>query len=248
MKTIEERKKATEKETKEFTEEIRRKYREFVLTLNNGIESSVHLLKGGRPEPFFVDFDYITEDPSVCREIAEWLSRKVQQITDHRERKPDFLGFIEKDGIGTAGAIKLSCFVSSLTGIPNILIRHNRELPYAKIKMSKRFWVEGKHRLKGKHVLIISDVSTTAIELMDTIKEVRINGGDVTDAILYFSKCSIETVKELQSMGVELHALITEPQAREVAWHPDYKYKAKKLRDVFNKVDESLHKEATPTL
>ena len=38
MKTIEERKKATEKKTKEFIERTRRKYREFVLTLNNGIE------------------------------------------------------------------------------------------------------------------------------------------------------------------------------------------------------------------
>lgn len=236
MKTIEERKKATEKETKEFIEEVKRKYREFVLTLNNGIESSVHLLKGGRIEPFFVDFDYITEDPSVCKEIAKWLSMEVQRIAEYRQRKPDFLGFIEKDGIGTAGAIKLSSFISSLAGIPNILIRHNRELPYARIKISKRFWVESKRRLKGKIVLIISDVSTTATELVDAIKDVRINGGDVTDAILYFSKCSIETVEELQGMGVKLHALITEPQAREVAWHPDYKEKASKLRDTFEKV------------
>ena len=36
--SIQERKKATEKETKEFIERARRKYREFVLTLNNGIE------------------------------------------------------------------------------------------------------------------------------------------------------------------------------------------------------------------
>lgn len=38
MKTIEERKKVAEKETKKFIEEARKKYREFVLTLNNGIE------------------------------------------------------------------------------------------------------------------------------------------------------------------------------------------------------------------
>jgi len=238
MKTIEDRKKATEKKTREFIEEVKREYREFVLTLNNGIESSVHLLKGGRRELFFVDFDYITEDPSVCKKIAEWLSKKVQQIAEYRERKPDFLAFIEKDGIGTAGAIKLSSYVSSLTGIPNILIRHNRELPYARVKISKKFWVEGKWRLKGKNVLIISDVSTTAIELMDAVKDVRSNGGDVTDAILYFSKCSIETIKELKGMGVELHTLITEPQAREVAWHPDYKEKAKKIRAVFSKVNQ----------
>ena len=37
MKTIEERKKAAEKETKEFIERAREKYRGFVLTLNNGI-------------------------------------------------------------------------------------------------------------------------------------------------------------------------------------------------------------------
>jgi len=233
MKTIEERKKAAEKETKEFIERAREKYREFILTLDNGIQSSVHLLKGGRLEHFFIDFDYITEDPLVCKEVAEKFSERVQQSTQYRGKAPDFLGFIEKDGIGTAGAIKLSSFVSSLTGIPNILIRHNRDLSYARVKISEKLWVEDKQRLRGKNVLIISDVSTTAIELMDAIKDIRKNGGTVTDTILYFSKCPVEAMNKLKNMGVELHALITESQAREVAWHKDYKEKASKLRKIF---------------
>jgi len=153
------------------------------------------------------------------------------------------LGFIEKDGIGTVGALRLSGFISSLTDVPNILIRHNRELPYARIKVSKKYQVEDKQRLEGKNVLIISDVSTTGTELMDAIKDVQDNGGTVTDAILYFSRCSTETKKKIQGMGVTLDALITEPQAREIAWHPGYKEKASSIRDVFSTVDRYLRKE-----
>jgi orotate phosphoribosyltransferase len=243
MKTINKRKKATEKETEEFIESIRRRYSEFVIqTLSNGIESSIHLLKGGRLELFFVDFDYITEDPQVCEIITKEISKKIGQIASYRERKPDFLGFIEKDGIGTAGAIKLSSFISSMTGIPNILIRHNRELPYARLKISKRYWTTSERRLEGNIVLMISDVSTTAKELIDAINDVRINGGDVRDAILYFSKCSTETIKALEDMGVSLHALITEPQAREVALNPEYKDNAIKLRVTFEKIAQLMKK------
>lgn len=231
------KKKGVNNKTERFVKRVRRKYRELVLTLNNGIKSSVHLLKGGKLEQYFIDFDHITEDPAICKEIADWLKIKVQQISQYRGKKPDFLGFIEKDGIGTAGVIKLAGFVSSLTGIPNILIRHNKDLPYARVKISERFWVEKAQRLKDKNILIISDVSTTAIELMESIKEIRNNGGEVTDVLLYFSKCSVETIQKLQDMEVELHALITEPQAREIAWHPSYKSKAQNLREVFSKAD-----------
>lgn len=37
LASIEERKKATEEETKEFIERVRTKHREFILTLENGI-------------------------------------------------------------------------------------------------------------------------------------------------------------------------------------------------------------------
>ncbi|MBC8520542.1 MAG: hypothetical protein H8D26_00905 [Methanomicrobia archaeon] len=245
MKSIEERKKATEEVTKAVEEEAMERYGELVLTLKNGIGSSLHLLKGGREELFFVDFDCIVEDPSTCKEIAEWFSNKVLQIAESRGGKPDFLGFIEKDGIGTVGAIRLSGFISSLTEIPNILIRHNRELPYARIKISKKYQVEEERRLEGKSVLIISDVSTTGAELMDAVKDVQDNGGNVTDAILYFSRCSIETKKKIQNMGVTLEALITEPQAREFAWYPGNKEKASSIRDVFSTVDRYRREEKT---
>ncbi len=47
MTAIKERKNAAEKETKEFVERVREKYRKFVLTLINGIEQKTeHWLEG----------------------------------------------------------------------------------------------------------------------------------------------------------------------------------------------------------
>lgn len=120
---------------KKFLRKIRSKHGKLALTLLSGLRSSIHILKGGKLEPYFIDLDYITENPKQCTTIAKAISEKVEQIADYRGRKPDFLGFIEKDTIGTVGAIKLSCLISSMTGIPNILVRHTRELPYARVKI-----------------------------------------------------------------------------------------------------------------
>lgn len=239
MRWEDKRRKALEKIAEDVEKRAMREYGELVLTLNRGIESSTHLLKGGGKEPFFVDFDCITEDALACKKIGEGFSERIQQIADHWGRKPDFLGFIEKDGIGTVGALKLSGYISSGTDIPNILIRHTRELPYARIKISEDKSANEK-RLEGKKVLVISDVSTTGTELMDAIKDIQDNGGEVTDVILYFSRCSIETLEYFQRKGVTLHPLINESMAREIAQHPDYKERANKIRDVFSKVDRSI--------
>jgi orotate phosphoribosyltransferase len=174
------------------------------------------VLKGGKLEPYFVDFDLITEDPTVCSIIAREIGKKIQEVSEYRGKAPDFLGFIEKDTIGTVGAIKLAGFISSITKIPNILIRHTRELPYGRIKISERFWSTKTLRLKGKNVLLISDVSTTAQELIEAINCIKMNGGEVSDVILYFSKCSTDTVQKLESMGVKLHPLLSEPYLRYV--------------------------------
>ena len=240
---LEERKKATEELTRRVEKKAKDRYGELVLTLQRGIGSSRHLLKGGKEDKFFFDFDYIVEDPITCKKIAERFSDKVQQIAEYRGIKPDFLGFIEKDGIGTVGALRLSGFISSLTETPNILIRHTRELPYARIKVAKEYQVESKRRLGGKNVLIISDVSTTGKELIDAIEEVRDNGGTVTDALVYFSRHSFETKKGFQEIGVTLYALITEPQARDFALRPENKEKARIIREVFSTADSYLPEE-----
>lgn len=237
---LEEREKATAELTQKVEKKAKDRYGELVLTLQKGIGSSRHLLKGGKEDIFFFDFDSVVEDPLSCKEVAERFCEKVQQIAEYRERKPDFLGFIEKDGIGTVGAIRLSGFISSLTETPNILVRHTRELPYARIKVAKENQVDRHQRLKGKNVLIISDVTTTGKEIMDAIQLVRDNGGTVTDALVYFSRQSFESQKKFQETGVTLYALITEPQARDFAFSPENQEKASVIREVFRDVDKYL--------
>lgn len=235
----EEREKAAAEMARMVEDKAMKKYGELVLTLVDGIGSSRHLLKGGKQDALFFDFDFVVEDPSTCKKIAEWFCDKIQQVAEYHGEKPDFLAFIEKDGIGTVGALRLSSLISSLTGIPNIVVRLIRELPYERIKISKKYQVENRQRLKGKNVLIISDVTTTGTELLDATKEVKANGGNVAGAIVYLSRCTIETQNKLQDKGTTLYALITEPKAIVTAFTElaDNPY-ASKIRDTFSSVDK----------
>ena len=205
-----------ETKTIEFIASAEKNYRDFILTLNRGIRSSSHTLKGGAKEPYFIDIDHIIEDPKSCEEIAEKFSEKISQISEYNDKKIDYLGFIEKDGIGTNGAIRLSGYISSKAQIPNIIIRHTRDIPCAKIKISGRSAVKGKYKLKEKTVLLISDVSTTGTEIIEAISDIQKAGGTVSDVVLYFSRTSIETRKKFYESGVTVHSLITESQTREM--------------------------------
>lgn len=227
----EERRRLAIEAAEKLKERVDREIAKLVMTLSDGIKSSFHLLAGGGEEPYFVDFDYIVEEPSNCKLIAEKFSERIQEISSYREKKPDLLGFIEKDrAIGTIGALLLAGYVSSLTEIPFILIRHTRELPYAKLKISEQFKVEDRQRLKGKNVLIISDVSTTGSEIKEAIKIVKNNRGNVTDVLLYYSRSPKEVVEDLQSMGVTMHYLLNESQTRYFVAHPEFKEGDKSIK------------------
>lgn len=235
----EERERAAAEMAKRVEERAMKKYAELVLTMVEGIGSSRHLLKGGKQDDLFFDFDFVVEDPLTCQKLAEQFCDKIRQVTEYYGEKSDLLAFIEKDGIGTVGALRLSSGISSLTGIPNIVIRLTRELPYERIKISRKHRVGNRQRLKGKNVLIISDVTTTGTELLDAAKEIKANGGRIAGAIVYFSRCTIETQKKLQERGITLYALITEPQARMTAFTELADYpEAKKIRDTFSSVDK----------
>ena len=79
--------------------------------VSDGIKTSLHILKGGAEEPYFVDFDKITQNPEACKIIGEWF-KYVLDIIIENQGKTDILTFIEKEGVGTTGAISFSAYLS----------------------------------------------------------------------------------------------------------------------------------------
>lgn len=208
--------------------------------VSDGIKTSLHLLKGGSEEPYFVDFDKITQNPEACRVIGEWFKYVLDIITEN-EGKPDILTFIEKEGIGTVGAISFSAYLSVLSNIPHIFYRENRRCPYEKIKISERYESSKKKRLKNKVTVIISDVATTGYELKNAVHYIKREGGEIKAILLYFSRLKKETVEYFLKEGITIYYLLNQPLVRKFAWEENTK-EAKKIRNVFIEIDKKAER------
>lgn len=202
----------------------------------NGFTSSCHLLKGGDEEPYFVDFDRIIQDPNACRTIGGWFEYTIKLIEEN-EGRPDFLLFIQKEGIGTVGALLFAAYLSAKTNIPNILYRENRRIPKDKIKISDKYHTSKDKRLLNKKVLIISDVSTTGQEIRNAIKYVEREGGINHSILLYFSRLKKNVMEYFMNNDIGVYFLINFPLVRNFA----YKYntmEAKLVKKVIDKIDK----------
>jgi orotate phosphoribosyltransferase len=168
-------------------------------------KTSTRLLRAGIPETYYIDFDLIINDPYRCEEVAKLYAANILDIS--REDSIDLLGFLEKSGGGTSGAIRLAGFISSLTHIPNVLVRLARELEYEQIKLPP---IEGKtlrQRMTGMKVAIVTDHITTGMELLDAVDAVEYNGGKVINVIAYTMRTDLVRKTEFTSRQVRLISL-----------------------------------------
>jgi len=220
---------------KKKTKDEETTFLDFGITLEDGISTSKHSLKGGDRSPYFVDFDLISTKPSNCKKIANQFKMQIDAISKAKQKSPDVLVFIEKDNIGTVGTLTYAAHLSIITGIPMIIDRHWKELIGDRIKLSKDY---NANKLKEKNIILISDVSTTGTELWDAICDIKHNGGNVTDIIVYYSRLTIDTVNEFATKGISIHPLYTPHQARYVSIHED----VPKIKSAFNSIDETLKK------
>jgi len=219
---------------KKITKGEETSFLDFGLTLEDGISTSKHSLKGGDRSPYFVDFDLISTKSSNCELIANRFKKQIDAISKARQRPPDILMFIEKDNIGTVGTLTYAAHLSITTGIPMIIDRHWKELIADRIKLSKEY----PNKLKGKNVLLISDVSTTGTELWEAISDIKYNGGNVTDTIVYYLRLTTDLVNEFANKGILIHSLYTPHQARFVHFNKE----APRMKNAFKSVDEILKK------
>lgn len=201
---------------------------ELVATLNDGI-SNKRILKD-IDLSYFVDFDFITNNPNNSKLIHNAYIKYINSIKKSSKFYPDFLGFIERE-TGNLGSLKLASHLSVQTNIPIITIKlFNLFAPK-----------KNRKRLFGKNVLLISDVSTSGVELRKSIKLIRNNGGDVHDIILYYSRLLKETVEEFLNEGINIYPLILPSDVRSVSNSKILEEnKINRMRDVLRIADQDL--------
>jgi orotate phosphoribosyltransferase len=211
---------------------------ELVATLNDGI-SNKRFLKDIDYISYFVDFDLITNNPNNSKLIHNAYIKYINSIKNSSKFSPDFLGFIEGE-FGSLGSIKLASHLSIQTNIPIITIKLSKLLAFEKIKIFSEP-IDNRKRLFGKNVLLISDVSTSGVELWKSIKLIRNEGGEVHDIILYYSRLSKETVEEFLKEDINIYPLILPSDARYVSYSKILEEnKINRLRDVLRIADQDL--------
>jgi Orotate phosphoribosyltransferase len=186
-------------------------YFRFVATLGDGIASSSHILCDGDVSDYYVDIDLITSNPQNCEYISNEFVKCINSLQDNSRYKPDLLGFIEKDGVGTIGAMRFAIDLSIKTGIPNLTIRNNKLIPCERVKVPSSYInqkVPADRRLDGKIVLLIDDVSTSGTELRQAISSIQRAGGEVRDVILYYSRLENKNIENFSKEGVSIYSLI----------------------------------------
>lgn len=222
----------------------RENFIKLISTLNDGITSSRHILSNGDISPYFIDFDLITNNPDNCIIVGDAFVSYIRSIRKFSRYPPNLLGFIEKDGIGTTGAIRFASDISKQIGLPNLTIRNWKDVPCEKIKISSDVLgnPEGFKRLSGKNVLLVSDVSTSGTELWKAIKDVRNEGGNVYDIILYFSRLSKGKIEHFANDGINIYPLILPSSARYVAYDKSLPkdIEITRMRDILLKADQNL--------
>jgi len=170
---------------------------------------SARLYRMGLLEPYYIDFDLIINDPYRCEQVAKFYSIKIIEIS--KQRPVELLAFIEKYGGGTFGAVRLAGLISTLTKIPNVLVRLTRELEYEQVKVPPIAGKTLKGRLSDIKTTIITDHISTGTELLDAIDAMEFNGGKVTDVVAYTVRMDKVRKEEFTRRGTELHPLFELP-------------------------------------
>ena len=175
-----------------------------------GVYRSTPLLpSSGEDIEVYHDFDLLVADPINARAVVEVFSEEIRRID--AEDEVTLLGFIEKSG-NTTGAISLAGAISIETGIPQLAVRLWKDLPSERIKLPSLEDRPRKQKLLGENVVVVTDHSTTGIELLDAIETVHNLGGCVRDAVVYTLNEHLFQRDAFQSQGVRVQFIRALPR------------------------------------
>lgn len=192
--------------------QIRTAYQECLAYFKNlpAFKSSVRSLKSGGKAQWFFDVDPLLNDPIGCRNATllyvEWLEKLA------RQKRVDCFASIEKAGGGTVGAIRLAGAISIYSGIPNIVIRLNKKIASEQIKLPPVDGRPRKEQLQEAKVVIITDHTTTASEILNAARAIRRNGGEVTDVLAFSTRPGELRYQELEKEDIDFHSLYELPR------------------------------------
>lgn len=171
------------------------------------VRHSKHFLRSGGEAKSYFDFDIILNDPQKCEDVVNNFNAKLFEVL--YAHPVDYIGFIEKIGRATVGAIRIASSISIRTGLPTFVIRLAKELVFEKIKILPNEGTPALRKLSGLSIVIITDHITTGKEVIRSIDAVNSVGGVVTDVVTYTLKPNgfQSTIEEFSQRGVNVHSL-----------------------------------------
>lgn len=144
------------------------------------LKQSLRVYKEGIQEPFFFDFDCLTENPLDIEKVIRLYFDKFIEISKKATDKIDCLYFIDKEGMVNIGAIKLSALLSHYTELPNLILRPEHQIITAKIKVSSINKIQ-KYAIGA----LITDHITTGKEILNSIKILEQFGSKISYVIAF---------------------------------------------------------------
>ncbi len=146
-------------------------------------------LRSGQLSDHYFDKYRFEADPTILPRVAQALASLIPDDTD-------LLAGLELGGIPIATT--LSC----LTGIPARFVRKTRK-PYGTKALA-----EG-GEIAGKRLTIIEDVVTTGGMILESVKQLRALGGEVSTVLCVIQRNRLAG-ENLASVGLELRSLFQE--------------------------------------
>ena len=151
----------------------------------NIIKFGQFTLKSGQQSNMYFDFKKIVSYPKILMKISYELSKLINKY----DKENTILCGVPM------GAIPYATIISTITNIPSIMIRDSTKT------YGLQNLIEGEYinnvTDKPKECILIEDVVTTGMSVIETIKKLETNGIMVTQIIVILDRGGLDNIKQL---------------------------------------------------
>ena len=161
-----------------------------ILIETNAVSFGDFTLTSGKKSPFYIDMRVIPSFPKLFDEVCDMYVKIIKNEIAEADRIA---------GVPTAG-LPFATLVSHKLNLPLIYVRKEKKV-HGKGRM-----VEGILK-RGDNVLIIDDLVTTGGSLINSINNVRREGGIVKDVVVFLDR-EQGGKEHLKNVGVKLHSIL----------------------------------------
>lgn len=160
-----------------------------LLKKNDAIKFGDFTLSSGKKSSYYVDMKRAVTDPVILSKVADMISKRINKTETDKIAGP------------ALGAIPIVTAVSLKSGIPMLMIRKAKK-GYGTSKL-----IEGDLK-EGDSVVVVEDVTTTGNSLINAIKAVSENGGNVEKAFVVVDRAE-GALENFDREGLTLEPLIS---------------------------------------